>query len=909
MFILKKLFKTLQLNCAITHVQLTRFRRLGFNPTSFNQRVTLNPKNYEFQGLKQCWAFSLVEMLMALLVASLLLAALAPVMTKKINENIGINGLGGVINPPGGSYCWSTTSGGASETMEFDANGNRVVNYTTEAGVYYVNFALASGGGGGGGASEFKSDSAHFTGANGAALKIETNMDEFDIVSLIGGGGGGGGGAAVDKSTTCTGATSAEKCACMGYSYDSKNNLCVSENLGSKNLTNAKTACQNVTPLNKWQLPTMAQLGNWDSSLRSVLKISGNVWAGDSEGFNNYDYSCSCNGSSRSGYSTAESCCSGCSYGTSNSTSVVKQCSGSKPSYWSQTDFGSTHDSCRSDQYYCICTANPNSTNTYCQQGLMSLRCFNSCSSCTTACQSCGGSAKDTCASTIKSTIISTGTYYKYYQLSGAAWNAVTNNESATISNNTYCVYNDSSSVGAEAFYSLSGGGGGASPSLENNSFASNILATFRQRIRENVGGYIVLEVGEGGSGGAASTGKGQKPANGAAGGRSCIAITGTNKADVKYRVCVPGGKFGYSGDGTKTNAETEGWGAAGGETALSNACYAIDYAFNPAGTTVEFSCTKKGNGGTAGGASTSNPTAGGKGGASPINTIQVGGTAVVNGINAASTNYGAGGGGGSASKTGLGTSGSLSFGKGGNGAGGHIYLNYKIRYDAAGGGGGGAGSVAIVREYRVNQGECTFIIGKGGGGGNVATDGIKGGDTSVVCTNSGGETFRVYGGEGGKKGATATTLGGLSVGGAGGAHGQYSDDVTGLPPSKFTPKTGLDGTQGGINDDTHTNYVPVVYSAGGRGGQGGTGKKGGCGGLLNDDFCTYATDIVPGMNTINGVGLAVGDVKFPDLTVADNYGESGSGGGGGGWHMQTGSGQGGDGLGGFACIWWEKLE
>jgi len=42
-------------------------------------------------------AFSLVEMLMALLVASLLLAALAPVMTRKINENIHVDGN---MNPP-----------------------------------------------------------------------------------------------------------------------------------------------------------------------------------------------------------------------------------------------------------------------------------------------------------------------------------------------------------------------------------------------------------------------------------------------------------------------------------------------------------------------------------------------------------------------------------------------------------------------------------------------------------------------------------------------------------------------------------------------------------------------------------------------------------------------------------------
>lgn len=870
-------------------------------------------------------AFSLVEMLMALLVASLLLAALAPVMTKKINESIGISGLGGTINPPGGSYCWSTTTGGGSENMEYDSNGNRVVKYTTEAGVYYVNFALASGGGGGGGASEFKSENAHLTGVNNTSLKIEANMDEFDIVSVIGGGGGGGGGAAVDKSTTCTGTTSAEKCACMGYSYDSKNNLCVSNNLGSKNLANAKTACSSMSPSGKWQVPTTGQLANWNTLYSTFGITSGQtVWSrtsGQGACSANETYNCYNNGSYRTGYSSSSACCSGSSYGQDAGT--YKYCSTEKPSFWSTTSNGGS-SSCTGNTfpYYCVCAAISSSSNNECKQGIRAACCGGPTSGicnrsggtsggCKAYCaNNCGANPanKDTCLSTVTTSCSSWYTNYYYYQLSGSSWTQgyATSN---TGNRSTYCVYNDSGTVGSEAFYSLSGGGGGASPSLENNSFASNILATFRQRIKENIGGYIVLEVGEGGLGGNASTGKGQKPANGKNGGASCIAITGSNKSDVKYRICVPGGKFGYSGDGTKANAETTGWGAAGGETPLANSCYAIDYTFNPSGVRTEFSCTKKGNSGTAGGASTNNPTAGGKGGASVINNIQAGGTNVVNGVNAASSNYGAGGGGGSASKTGTGANGSLSFGKGGNGAGGHIYLNYKVRYDAAGGGGGGAGSVAIVREYRVNQGECTFTIGKGGAGGSVATDGKKGGNTSVTCTNSGGEVFRVYGGEGGKKGTTATTLGGYSTGGLGGLKGLYSDDVTGLPPSKLTSKTGLDGTQGGVNDSTYTNYVPVTYSAGGRGGTGGTGKKGGCGGLLNDVVCTYATNIIPNTEAIKGISMQLSDVKFPDLTQAENYGESGSGGGGGGWHMQTGSGQGGDGLGGFACIWWEKLE
>ena len=53
-------------------------------------------------------AFSLVEMLMALLVASLLLAALAPVMTKKFSENVSVFGAGGGGGrAPAGMKCWN----------------------------------------------------------------------------------------------------------------------------------------------------------------------------------------------------------------------------------------------------------------------------------------------------------------------------------------------------------------------------------------------------------------------------------------------------------------------------------------------------------------------------------------------------------------------------------------------------------------------------------------------------------------------------------------------------------------------------------------------------------------------------------------------------------------------------------
>ena len=79
-------------------------------------------------------AFSLVEMLMALLVASLLLAALAPVMTKKMNENIIVSGTGNAILPTGGCIV---TEGLQEDFCEVPQN------------TFSINAIVASGGGGG----------------------------------------------------------------------------------------------------------------------------------------------------------------------------------------------------------------------------------------------------------------------------------------------------------------------------------------------------------------------------------------------------------------------------------------------------------------------------------------------------------------------------------------------------------------------------------------------------------------------------------------------------------------------------------------------------------------------------------------------------------------------------------------
>ena len=59
-------------------------------------------QSFHCEAKRRSSAFSLVEMLMALLVASLLLAALAPVMTKKMDENVFVSGTGSAVMLQGG---------------------------------------------------------------------------------------------------------------------------------------------------------------------------------------------------------------------------------------------------------------------------------------------------------------------------------------------------------------------------------------------------------------------------------------------------------------------------------------------------------------------------------------------------------------------------------------------------------------------------------------------------------------------------------------------------------------------------------------------------------------------------------------------------------------------------------------
>lgn len=119
----------------------------------------------------RCAGFSLIEMLMALLVASLLLAALAPVMTRKTNEHITVSGTGSGVK--------SDYSRAFYEDFE----------WTVPNGVNVIKVTSVGGGGAGGGATygfkEITSSESNWTVPEGV-----TKLRVF----MVGAGGGGASG-------------------------------------------------------------------------------------------------------------------------------------------------------------------------------------------------------------------------------------------------------------------------------------------------------------------------------------------------------------------------------------------------------------------------------------------------------------------------------------------------------------------------------------------------------------------------------------------------------------------------------------------------------------------------------------------------------------------------------------------
>lgn len=120
-------------------------------------------------------AFSLVELLMALLVASLLMAALAPVMTRKMDETLNISSLGG-------------QRADYRRTWYYDKN-KEFHEWAVPNGVNAIKITAVGGGGAGGGSSfgyrEFTNDTN---------WKVPEGVTKIRVFMTAGGGAGASGG-------------------------------------------------------------------------------------------------------------------------------------------------------------------------------------------------------------------------------------------------------------------------------------------------------------------------------------------------------------------------------------------------------------------------------------------------------------------------------------------------------------------------------------------------------------------------------------------------------------------------------------------------------------------------------------------------------------------------------------------
>ncbi len=185
-------------------------------------------------------AFSLVEMLMALLVASLLLAALAPVITRRVNENMHITG--------------SFSHEGKSKTVEiayrdpqycpnvvYDDNGNELYcegEYTVPEG--FQNITVTAIGAGGGGGTAPAAGYIEYTQAGSTnTFTVPLMTDKLEATLISGGAGGGAGGQVIKTQTFVT-----------------------SGNGGIANKTDNDTITVSSTGMGSWTIPDVIKNSN-----------------------------------------------------------------------------------------------------------------------------------------------------------------------------------------------------------------------------------------------------------------------------------------------------------------------------------------------------------------------------------------------------------------------------------------------------------------------------------------------------------------------------------------------------------------------------------------------------------------------------------------------------------------------
>ncbi len=465
---------------------------IGYNKVH-HKKAKLKSVDRALSACTKC-GFSLVEMLMALLVASLLMAALAPVMTRKMHENLNIN-----VNSSGQSKGWRLyTYSQDCDKAEGEDNVCEFKDFTLPKGVYSLNLIMVSGGGGGAGATA-ETVSAPVTITKTTAdikddntpvpyeeeiIPVTERMANVKIDALIGSGGGGAGGSGKD------GVMPSEE-ACKNYgngktdtvgntganfaTYDSRNKLCATKFNQVKMATAAGTCWTNYSP------------GTCDSVQRSMK----------------YAYS-------------------GCGRAVCNYTAAVNACSnlasltGDDWRLPKENELRSWDATSARELALCNCGDNAASIGVSLCHGACSVNVSGRC---------------------LDGYIVWSNSSSKAFVLSGGSISIIGSSSSWPAS--VRCVLD-------KAFKSIKGGKGAPASMLSNIDISNYVKLA-------GTGGQIVLRAGKGGKGGNGAETAEKNAENGYGGYRSCIyiqkkPISGTY-GDTVYAMCAYEGNGGNKGD------------------------------------------------------------------------------------------------------------------------------------------------------------------------------------------------------------------------------------------------------------------------------------------------------------------------------------------------------------------------
>ena len=797
-------------------------------------------------------AFTLAELLLAILIISVILTLLAPVITKRAKESISINGAGtDKINSKLFIYNESDT-----DCTKISGANALSCNFTIPSGVNRINAIAVSGGGGGAGATQPTIETGkRLTVANSTAgnsrtqeITITNNMKNILISQLIGSGAGGGGATWAESSG---GPQSQSDCDPFNalfipaaYNGSGGKNTCVTKyNVGD---TYGPNIAGSVTTVD----------------VTSTCTSSTCCWRGKTAG-------CSTFGNTTN---TTYSGCNRtvCTWAAANLSCQRWAPAGTYAGEW-RLPTPDEMEGWKNNLSKINTNLGPNGLQ-LCDAYLF-VRGEEKCSGDYSGCY---GASENAC-------------YANYVWLSLDGWafglgNSALHGPATSedgYAHSARCVYDgaNAGSSGLQKYNVLSGGGGGAGAYVKNYQIPNSVISS-------NIGGKIVLYSAAGGAGGSSASSSGGNASNGSNGNTSYIEVYGSDNV-LKWGIRASGG---YAGEG----ASSSNYGDGGAERTIAS-CQLYEN-----GSWRSVNCTgigAKGLDGTkAENASSTNTATGGTGGGSMYNsTVAQGGgsggtTSSASGYNGST--YGAGGGGATIT---FNSSNNAVRGTGGRGANGVAEITYDIIRQAAGGGAGGGGAFVRADKIKVISGKEYIVkVASGGAAGSVASSGADGGVSSVTFE---GVTYTLSGGKGGSIGTSATDSDDV-IQGIGGEGGIVSSNVSDTSDVEY--KNGLKGDDA----NTYTTDSGFIVSNGGNGGTSGLDTKGGCGGLFIDSTICSNTNV----NAAN-----VNFTAPNQIYDTAQYGAAGAGGGGGGWSEDTlnypNPGGGSQGQSGYVYINWVKYK